>query len=278
MAYLWFFLAFFCSGKLEWVEIGREHTKGRTMQNEVNPNQIGVFLGKVPAVISEKCLEAGVFYNRELMQEGIKDPRRLAEILHDLYAPKVVTPAEWRNTLEYYADLYKRLYSLTPELKGVRPFAHVPAGYRIYIVGEGLTQNGMIESMRDRFTVWTYADDLDKDIPIHDQHPRRGSYAVAFKDVVEADKDLKDLSADQLRTMLHVKPTTTFERFVMEDECFDRTKGHLDVQNVTLCAGSRFRVGSVPRAYWRGGRFYVVWCDSGGAYPSGRARAAVFPS
>lgn len=245
----------------------------------INPNQIGEFLGKVPSIVSRKCVAAGIFLNRDLMQEAIGNTNRIEEILNDLYAPKVVTPAEWSNTLEYWADLYKRFYNLTPELKGVRPFEHVPSGHRIYIIGEGLSQNAMIESMRSRFTVRTYVDDLDRDIPIHDQHPRRGSYAVAFKDTIEADEDLKNLLADQLaEPERRVKPITTFERFVMEDECLDRTKGHCDVNNVTLCAGSRDRGGRVPGARWGGVRFSVDWYGAASHGPYLRARAAVFPS
>lgn len=262
----------------------KEHNRRKFMSNHENvqvnaddvAGQIGEFLGRVPAVIGRKLRAVGVFRNRELMQQVIRQPDLLDQVLHDLYTPKVVTSAEWHNTLEYWADLYKRLYNMVPELGRVRSFEHIQPGYRVYIVAQGLIQNAMIEAMRSRFPVSTYTNDLDADIREHDQHPRRGSYAIAFRDVIEADEDLKNLSADQLRER-GVNGITTFERFLMEDEYHNRTKGHLDQKNWTLCAGSRDRDGRVPGAGWGVGRFHVGWSSTGCHDPGLRAREAVFP-
>jgi hypothetical protein len=58
---------------------------------------------------------------------------------------------------------------------------------------------------------------------------------------------------------------------------FDETKQHLDVKNVTLCAGSRDADGGVPDVDWGGGgvKLHVDWYSVGSADPSLRARAAV---
>ena len=51
---------------------------------------------------------------------------------------------------------------------------------------------------------------------------------------------------------------TLRERILMELAYFEETGKHLDVDNITLCAGSRFRVGLVPIGYWYD-RFLIYW-------------------
>ena len=72
------------------------------------------------------------------------------------------------------------------------------------------------------------------------------------------------------------KGITLEERLLLEIEYFKKTGKHLDVENWTLCSGSRYQDGYVPSAYWDGDEFGVDWYGSDGRFACGRARSAVF--
>lgn len=102
------------------------------------------------------------------------------------------------------------------------------------------------------------------------------AYAKRFRDRVEADEELnKNLSANQCVAQ-GIQGITLLERLLLELWYFFQTSGgHLDLQNVTLCAGSRDDGGYVPYVHWSGYKLEVDYYDpdywSGGL----RARAAV---
>lgn len=104
---------------------------------------------------------------------------------------------------------------------------------------------------------------------------RKGNYTVYFKNVVEADEENKNLSADDIKAK-GMKTITLEERLMLEIAYFKKTGKHLDIEILTLCTGSRGRDGDVPGAFWRGGGFDVSWDSSGSSDASERARSAVF--
>jgi hypothetical protein len=53
------------------------------------------------------------------------------------------------------------------------------------------------------------------------------------------------------------------------------TCGHLDKRDATLCAGSRYSCGNIPRVYWLSGELGVYCYFPGGRGGCLRARAAV---
>jgi len=68
---------------------------------------------------------------------------------------------------------------------------------------------------------------------------------------------------------------TLLERLVYEYKYYSETKSHLDIDNITLCSGSRRSNGYVPYVDWRGGGLLVDWCHSDHSYGNIRARSAV---
>ena len=66
---------------------------------------------------------------------------------------------------------------------------------------------------------------------------------------VEADKELKNRSANDLGGM-KIPGITFTERAIYELKYHDETGKDLDIQNITLCSGSRGSVGRVPGVYW----------------------------
>ena len=150
--------------------------------------------------------------------------------------------------------------------------------YWVVPVFKGVTPNKVVQALRDLgVNVYLYVDDLDKGVPTNDRDPAKdGDYRVKFLKTIEADPELKDKSAETLAKD-KVKGITLLERLLLELGYFLATGNHLDVENVTLCSGSRNSVGDVPSVDWRadGRGVCVYWCGPSDSVASIRARAVV---
>lgn len=93
-----------------------------------------------------------------------------------------------------------------------------------------------------------------------------------FTWVQEADEELKNLSAEDLKKT-GIQCITLRERLIMEKMWFDKMGTHLDIDNWTLCAGSRYADGDVPFVRWYGDELYVYGDGPRDAYGGLRARA-----
>ena len=103
----------------------------------------------------------------------------------------------------------------------------------------------------------------DDEVKVNERDPKKGSYAVSFKRAIEADEENRNLSADDLKNR-GGKGITLLERLLLELGYFASTGQHLDVESVTLCAGSLHKSGYTPRVCCRSGvlRIFVCWCGS----------------
>jgi len=86
------------------------------------------------------------------------------------------------------------------------------------------------------------------------------AYAKRFRNRVEADEENKNLSADAIAKQ-KTKDITLLERLMLELWYHWKTGGgHLDLVNVTLCAGSRRSDGKVPGVCWNNSGLDVGYC------------------
>jgi hypothetical protein len=149
------------------------------------------------------------------------------------------------------------------------------------VIRKGLTLNKVLEIMRAKMTVWiSFDEDLDKGVPANDR-TADNDYAIRIRDRIEADEELKSLSANEIGRK-KITGITLLERLVLELFYFwkagpqaDIDKAHLDVKNVTLCTGSRDSDGDVPSVDWDPGdrRVRICWYRPDGSDDDGRARA-----
>lgn len=210
--------------------------------------------GQVRKMAVEKGIGRDVFQTR-------LDDGTFARFLDSL-KPSVGDLARWSGN-------YFKLFGKRPDLSQVR-IPEKPEGFgpmRLIVVAKELlewTENRPLESVQEalkkHFPGWEYSADLDADITVNDRDPRNGSYAVWVKDVQEADDDLANKSANDLKVEGHTG-ITELERGLLEADVFFEKNDHLDRENVTLCTGSRSRDGSVPSCDWDV-LFYVGWCRS----------------
>lgn len=138
----------------------------------------------------------------------------------------------------------------------------------------GLTSNKVVAGhKRLGVKFYLHADDLDAAVPKHDRDPnKQRAYVVAFRCNVEADEEFKNLSANQLAKQGH-KGITLPERLWLGAGFYVATGQHLDVESITLCAGSRHSAGYVPYVsfYTVYRSVYVYWYRVG--YSDGRLRS-----
>ncbi|MFA6405007.1 MAG: hypothetical protein WCW03_03345 [Candidatus Paceibacterota bacterium] len=191
-------------------------------------------------------------------------PRPHIEVLHE--TPK---PCAKRTADEQIADM-KMMYNMlgwTFTESGLIIPERRKGFDRLVVVGDlTLTNNRAYDACDASFRSRRYTSDLNISVPSDkdERHPtKNGVYAVWFRDRVEADEELKNLSADDLISK-EIKGITLLERELFELVYFMETGDHLDKQNWTLCSGSRNFDGDVPGAYRNDGRFKVCWfyCDN----------------
>ncbi len=171
-----------------------------------------------------------------------------------------------------WVKFYQKFFGFNLDLSSRIPDCQ-PGFDRLIVVAKGLTLNQVYEVCAKHFPCWRYADDLDKAISHNDRKPDQ-AYAIWVRDRVEADEELKNLSADQLKEQ-GIIGITLLERMLYELKYWDEVNGHLDKQNWTLCSGSRNADGLVPRAPGLDGRFRVYCHHSYSQLDYLRARAVV---
>lgn len=235
--------------------------------------------GTVPEELSQK--EAKEFHSAVLQQlpdipinRARYFIRHKSELGKRLREALVTADRAVSGIITEWEKFYLKYFGMEVDLSGVR-IPDDPGGFeRLLVVAGGLTLNRAFEACKSKFLAWKYADDLDRDVTQNKRTAQNGNYAIRVRDRVEADEELAGRSADWVKDQGLVTETL-LERLVHELKFFDETGKHLDVNNVTLCSGSRHSDGGVPGVNWDVGRLVVNWYKPQGAYPHLRARAAV---
>ena len=131
-----------------------------------------------------------------------------------------------------------------------------------------------MDQMKELFDVYSYLDnkELDKQFPAPKEKTVR-----KFKANIEADEKHKNKSANDVKDLPGI---TLRERLLLELDYFKVTGNHLDIENWTLCTGSRDSEGVVPGVGWNRDdrKVYVSWFTPDGAFGSLRSRVAVLSS
>jgi hypothetical protein len=189
----------------------------------------------------------------------------------------VLESAERRLNLEFklFIDQWKIFYDKYFQLDFSNlEIPEKQSGFdRLIIIAQGLTLNQIHGVCSKQFACDKYTDDLDKAIVKNDRTSEQ-AYAIWVRDRQRADEELKNLSANDLAEK-NIPTITLLERLIYELKYWDETGQHLDINDITLCAGSRRFDGGVPSVDWYNGNFRVIWCNSYGADSNIRARAVV---
>lgn len=222
-------------------------------------------VAKLIARIAENLPEM----NKNVMQDWIDNPKSLQRFLTGL-CPPTKCKVDWRKAY----DILGMLAEYDSEI-AILAISEQDGLWTIPVI-KGVTCNKVVAGLKmTDVKVWTYKNDLDKDVIVNDRDPNRdGSYAISFHSNVEADKENKNQSAEQRREQ-GCKDITLLERFLLELGYFLTTAKHLDIRNWTLCSGSRDSDCGVPCAGWEDDEFSVDWSGSDCRHDYLRARSVV---
>lgn len=183
----------------------------------------------------------------------------LSKAQADIIGKKSLYVVEANSFLEGWVAFYERFFPLelaacggVESIRGVS----LPEGKddfgRLLVAIPGLTLNRVYDECAKHFKCWRHTTDLDKSVTVNDRSASNGAYAIWLRDRVEADEEYANLSANDVAAR-SLKGITLLERYLLELKFFSETRGHLDLENVTLCTGSRDVDGNVLGAFWGGG-------------------------
>lgn len=171
--------------------------------------------------------------------------------------------ADWQ---EFYQDVFGLEFDFSeitiPDKK---------SGFdRLIIVAPGMTTMNLFNKCSELFNAWTYTDKSLDEVIQSDRTAKNGAYAIWLRDRIEADEEMKNISANLINQQ---KIITLEERLLYELKFYKETGQHLDVSSITLCAGSRYDDGNVPSVNWGGDELEVYCYDP--AHQGGNLRARV---
>jgi hypothetical protein len=194
--------------------------------------------------------------------EGRGTLSAIADAVAEKLAPPVEKTAEASDLasaqLAKWVGLYRKHFGIELDPAAVKVPAHKEGFDRLIVVAQGMTPNKVFDVFAKLFPCLRYTDDLDTSVPKNDRDPKNGTYAVWVRDTIEADRETRNLSADDL-TERKIAGVTLLERLLLELAYFEETGCHLDIESWTLCSGSRYSDGGVPGVYWDDDRLRVGW-------------------
>ncbi len=206
--------------------------------------------------------------------QRIKENPNFAEAKVSASAEKPTRPGQGvRAMLRSWQTLYRQEFGIEIDISKIRIPKRVPGLDRLIVIAQGLTLEKIVSVLKKKMTVWQYASNLDT---IRSDRKTTQTYAIWVRDLQEADEELKNKSANDLKQE-GVNCITLEERLLLELKYFLETGKHLDEKNWTLCAGSRHPDGFVPYVSWDPsyGEVYVRWCYADERNSYLRARAVV---
>lgn len=204
------------------------------------------------------------------VKKGTLDPDwvagELQRLIHGKLGDATSQLAEW---VEFYRER-----GIQDDFSGLR-IPEKKAGFdRLIVVAQGVAPQWGYNECEKLFSCWKWTEQNLDEIVISERTAKNAAYAVWFRDRAEADEELKNLSANKLK-IRDILGITLEERFLYELKYLEETGQHLDIENITLCAGSRDSDGDVPSAGWDDDLLNVNRFVSRNAYDFLRSRRAV---
>ncbi len=215
----------------------------------------------------------------ELVQGGKRDAEEVADVLQVIKNEKDFATTLGRKTmselvkkqLAAWTRFYREEFEIRLDTNQIKIPAHQNGWNQLIVVAQGLTPEKIYAAMKRRMPAWKYSDNLDS---IESVRKADKTYSIWVRDRQEADEELKNKSANNLKSD-GTNCITLEERLLLEMMFFRGTGKHQDIQNITLCAGSRDGDGGVPYVLWTVDEVRVDWSHPGYADGNLRVRSVV---
>jgi hypothetical protein len=178
--------------------------------------------------------------------------------------------------IQHWRDFYRDIFEIETDFSSLRIPVHQDNFDRLIIVDRGMTPERLYHKCRELFLGWKTTNKSLDEVVKSERTSQNGPYAVWFRDTVNADEDLKNLSYDDLKAKI-IPAITLEERLLYELKYYTETSGHLDPDTFTSCAGSRYIDGFVPNVRYRVTcvGMGIHWHDTQNRFSGMRARRAI---
>jgi hypothetical protein len=184
-------------------------------------------------------------------------------------------PFEVVGSVKGWENFYRETFGIECDFSNLQIPKKRKGFDRLIIVAQGMTPQKLFDKCKELFLCWRWTDKNLDEMVNSERTSKNGAYAVWFRNRVEADEGLKNLSANDLEKR-RIPGITLEERLLLELKYFKETGRHLDVERITLCSGSRDSVvGAVPGVGWCGGKLCIDWYDPARCYDGLGSRRAV---
>lgn len=242
--------------------LGQHFTLAMEFMKKIIP--LGLTVGQVKNLIEQKDHPFWLAFN-----EAVK-----------LLAPQPievkseVTADASKRQVDFWVSFYKTHFRIDLDPADINIPNRRDGFNWLVIVAKGVSLNHVWAVCKKHFKCWNYANtgDLESLVWESERGKAETTSVFWFRDCVEADEETRNLSAKQ-----QTEPSITLiVRCLLELKYFSETGKHLDIKNITLCAGSRYADGDVPGADWyRVDGFRVRWCYVDNRDHKLRSRVAV---
>jgi hypothetical protein len=219
-------------------------------------------------------------------EEALKDNLRIEQLREEMTSitgkKEVQTVNENEKEISHeqlrkdWQDFYREMFQRESDFSKIKIPEKKEGFERLVIVEKGVTAQNIFDKCVELFSSYKSTDKSLDEIVTSDRSAVEQAYAIWVRERIEADEELKDVSAKGIAEKGIITETLE-ERLLDEIKYFKQTGKHLDVANVTLCTGSRYSGGDVPSVRWDSGRgrLGVRRCDSGDALDYLRSRQVV---
>ena len=206
--------------------------------------------------------------------KALDDNKRLEDLRQEMVS--ITGERVEGNSLEHlkqdWQKFYQEIFNIETDFSQISTPEKQEGFERLLILAKGMKAQQLFDKCKELFLTWKYT---EKDLDVtSDRNADEGAYAIWVREVQEADEQLKNLSANNIKEK-NITAETLEERLLDEIKYFKQTGKHLDVENVTLCAGSHDSDGNVPGVDFHGGAVYVLRDGSDVHVGRLRARQAV---
>lgn len=244
-------------------------------EDMVRLEEFGKDLGVVhEAVVTGRKVGAGKdFWSALAHQEDL-----FAEVA-DLVHTRLGIGWDYPKILADYERYYWRIHGLKTDFSGVNIPVADNAQFPWFVCRpENFFAERVYSGGKKLYPKWKWTDkSLDHVLDFSfGRDGKKEPYIVRFRANWEADENLANLSAIKIAEK-GINTTCLTERLILGDFLYWKFRKHLDIQNWTLCSGSRYSNGSVPSVCWN--RRYdgldVDECGPDGADDDLRSREVV---
>lgn len=193
--------------------------------------------------------------------KGLFRKNQEENILRPVKAPvEKKIPVKERSVQEWIAEwesFYQDVFGIRVGFSNLKIPEKESGFNRLIIMAAGMTPQQTFDKCEKLFPCWKWtSDSFDSMVSYSQRTSKNGAYAVWVRDCMEADEDLKNQSADVIKSK-QITTETFEERCVQELKYFKETGEHLDMENITFCTGSRYSNGEVPCISWVTGMFRI---------------------